>query len=744
MRVVPTAGTLALRGRAHWQRCALEHVVAAGEVLMLATEPPPAADPVAGAAGDFDGGFAGLAFDRRCRLFHPLPDSGRIEQVLWGRTGATGTHDDTPAPWPVTAAGTEVEGMPTGALPQRPQALARLEPGADFTAGDATADDLLAVADPAAGCVWLLDLWQQEVARVLPLPAAPLDLSADGPRVWALLEDGAVWQLETCAAARASTWPLRPGAQRLAVARVPGRALQGFVLVAPGSAGARLQALHGALDLAVPHATDLLIESIEADGRCVLVLAQRPGEHLLRLQVQGSASDWLPPLAAPHHDGRGIELAPDGRVAYWTVHGRLRHAVPARGRYHPQGRVFAFGLDAGQPQTRWGRVRVQACLPAGTAITLRAFSADEFEPDTAVVPPAADIAAGTAPAIAPDTQCPALPRALWTRRGPASQALFRDPSPRPLAPPPDEGFAIYDAPVPAAPGRWLWLVVEFSGTRHKSPRLKDIEIEFPGHDLLALLPRTLWREPAAQHFLHRLLMPPAALLDEWAQAADQRHRLLDARIAPESALAWLAGFVGLVLEPCWPAAAQRRLIAAAARLFRTRGTLASLHEMLQLLTDAEVLVVEHFRLRGGGVIGNPTAPASRAVLGGGYRVGGMIGPAESTPVADSAGEDFDGFAHRFTVVVVARLDATQLEGVRRLIEHHKPAHTELTLCTADSGLRAGLGAHVGLTALIGRSGRFEPALLGDAALGAGVVLGRPEIGPGRGPGSPCAETETAP
>jgi hypothetical protein len=91
--------------------------------------------------------------------------------------------------------------------------------------------------------------------------------------------------------------------------------------------------------------------------------------------------------------------------------------------------------------------------------------------------------------------------------------------------------------------------------------------------------------------------------------------------------------------------------------------------------------------------------------------------------------DFDDFAHRFTVTVVAALDEAQLTCVRRLIEMHKPAHTDFPLCTANSGIRAGLGAHVGISSVVGKSAGFERALMGDAVLGGGYLLGRPALDP---------------
>ena len=713
MRLIPDSGTRTLRGSAHWQLCALRDTVRVDDVVMLA--PGVADEGGAGAAAQpFSGGYAGMAFDRRCRLFHPRPEEGAIDYVLWGQTSALGVHDSTPHPFAMTAAGTEVDGSASGDLPRRPLALA----------GDEA--DYLYVADPEAKAVWLVDTWQQEVARRIEFDQPPLDLAACGTAVFVLLADGSTWQLAPCPAPIRTVWPLLAGAERLTVSAGAHGGHLAWVLSRAGRFDASLHALHLDKSITVPFGTDIASEAEHPDFGTLVIVAQLPGDHFLRLRLLGNQPTLLPPLAAPHYDGRGIALAPDCRVAYWTAQG-LRHAAPARAQYRQSGLLFSFALDAEHDQTPWGRLVVEACLPAGTGLRFRAFSRDDLEFDDPV----------DGKGLSSET--PALSQHTWDTATGEMQTLFRDPSQRPLVPAPAEGFARYDAPLIASPGRYLWLVFEFTGTRSKSPRLRSACVEYPGHDLLKKLPRTLWREPASRDFLFRYLMSPAAILDEWQAVAGDRHRLLDSRIAPEQALPWLASFLGLVLDPCWPPAVQRRMIAEAATLFRSRGTLASLQRMVEILSGAQVVIIEHFRLRGGGVVGNPQVNASQAVLGVGYRVGGIIGDPRRQPLATdtpaAAGdfehsehsEHFDDFAHRFTVSVVAALDASQLACVRRLIELHKPAHTDFALCTASSGIRAGLGANVGISSVIGKSAGFEHGILGDAVLGAGYLLGRPEL-----------------
>src|SRR5437868_10318453 len=114
MRLIPGSGTRVMQGSAQWRRCALRDTMSVDDVVTLEVQAP--VSPPPDASGDFSGGFAGLAFDARCRLFHAQPEDGKVEFVLWGHTTAIGVHDDTAHPFEITAAGTEVAGVPRGTL----------------------------------------------------------------------------------------------------------------------------------------------------------------------------------------------------------------------------------------------------------------------------------------------------------------------------------------------------------------------------------------------------------------------------------------------------------------------------------------------------------------------------------------------------------------------------------------------------------------------------------------------------
>ena len=307
MRLIPDSGFRLLRGSAHWQLCALRDTARVDDVVMLA--PAAAIADEGGPGAGFAGGYAGMAFDQRCRLFHPRPEAGAVDYVLWGQTSALGVHDSVPHPFTITAAGTEVDGSAvegSGDLPQRPLALA----------GDSA--DFLYVADPDSKAVWLIDTWQQEVARRIEFEHPPLDLAACGAEVFVLLADGSSWQLGPCTEPVRTIWPAVAG-ERLSISAAARGGLLAWVLSNAGQFDATLHALHLGKSIAVPFCTDIASEAEDPEFGTLMIVAQRPGENFLRLRLLANQPTMLPPLMAPNYDGRGIALAPDCRVAYWTA-----------------------------------------------------------------------------------------------------------------------------------------------------------------------------------------------------------------------------------------------------------------------------------------------------------------------------------------------------------------------------------------------------------------------------------------
>jgi phage tail-like protein len=696
-----------------------------GGVRIAWTVPPTAGELVPPAAPELPGG---LAFDSACVLYRSAVPEGRVERLLWRaldpldvpaddtlrEVEVLGGEPDSPV-----GEFTPVPSIPSRRSLARPLGLAMDE------------DDRLFVCEHGRRRLLVYDLPSRRLLRSVRLPARPLDVAAHGRHVYAVL-DGAARLVRL--SARGDPVPVECPAGAVArVAVSPAGAV--FLLYRTGSVVALGTSLRPHL---VDHALDL---EVEREGH--VVVACRPGDAFVRLGIEDR--DWSvgDPYAARDYDGYGIVRTPEGRIGFWTAHG-FREAVLGRVRFEARGLVSTYRLDGGEFQTEWGRLFLDACVPAGTRVRVRTATSDEpldDEPGTPWLAPQGFTG------DEPDRTPPLLPlRLVPPLDGPESwHPVHRRESGRELAwarPAADDPFETYEAPVNAEPGRYLWVTLELTGNTRFSPRVKGLRAERPGHDLLRRLPKAYSRDRETAGFLRRYLALLEGPLSELLDEAEARDVLLDPEATPEELLAWLASFLGLTVDERWPAGAVRALVGEAGALLRCRGTKGSLERMIELYLGVDgVTILEHWRLRGlGGALlrDERSALEAGAVVGENFRVGGAVGDREGQLLSGTVEDAFETHAYRFTVVVPAVLSDEQRDVIRHLLDVHRPAHTLFELCTVGSGMRVGVGLHVGLLSIIGRTGSWEQLRLGGL-LGRNAILGRPLGGMRVGDAAPAGD-----
>ena len=662
---------------------------------------------------------AALAFDPWCRLYRTLPDEGRIERWLWDPVKLKASEpldlfrgDEVPTgdfTWVKEGAGTLAD--PRGLV--------------------VDAQGRLFIAETAGNRILIYDLVDRRLLRRVVLHhegrvRAPVDLASDGNSVYALLP-GKPPLLAVLDARTGPRYALLPEGLT-APARIQvdpsGRI---FLLDRGGTETARIVPLADPdASLEAPNATDLVF--LDTDE---LVIARFPGQDFLHIRIAPKGQSVLPHLRAPGYDGRGIVRTPDGRVGFWTAQG-FATALLARIRHYPQGRVISYRLDSGEFQTVWGRLFVDACIPKGTNVKVRCLVMDEVPEDSTEIqrtPPENTLSMEIhRPDLSPPMP-PEKPLMQLLERSEEEQSLhrrhcgnefpwFRQAS--------GDTFETYEAPVMGPAGRYLWVVLELSGTSRSTPKVRSLRVEYPSHDWLRRLPRVYSRDEAIADFLRRFLGLFEGELRDIDLRAAFRHVLLDPRAAPHDTLPWLAGFIGMVLDERWPETARRKLIEQGVWLFRYRGTVQGLSRLLEIYLGHAVVIIEHFKVRGlgGAFVGKDDAQASSAVLGAGFRVGGQVGKTGNVSVNEQSVEDaFTTHAHRFSVVIPLALDLEQRRVVEHILEVHRPAHTLYDLCYVDAGMRVGIALYLGLTSMIGHGSRFGRLQVGASVLGRTDVLG---------------------
>ena len=73
---------------------------------------------------------------------------------------------------------------------------------------------------------------------------------------------------------------------------------------------------------------------------------------------------------------------------------------------------------------------------------------------------------------------------------------------------------------------------------------------------------------------------------------DCLHAYLDPQLTPEDFLDWIAGWVGIALDPGWPLERRRATVAQAVPLYRSRGTVEGLRAHVEVLTGGRVELID--------------------------------------------------------------------------------------------------------------------------------------------------------
>ncbi len=352
--------------------------------------------------------------------------------------------------------------------------------------------------------------------------------------------------------------------------------------------------------------------------------------------------------------------------------------------YLTEGTFYSEALDSKTYKCQWHKILLEADFPLGTSIKVETYTS-ETEKDFLEVE--------------------GLPADFWqTNQVNSKNFLIQSP-----------------------PGRYLWLKITFKGNVKETPVIKKIKILYPRVSYLQYLPRIYQEDPASKWFLERFLSIFQHFLSGFEDEISNISKYFDPTSTDKEFLPWLASWLALTLDEKWPEEKRRELIKKAHQLFRMRGTLRGLQEILEIHTGRKFPVLEHFRIRKSWLIlGEDCILGCNSLLWGkefslgettelgGFQLGNIEEPIE---------DPFKVNAHKFSLFIPLSYSDTEEKErtIRRIVELWKPAHTKYFLSKVEPKFRVGLQSMIGVDTIIGK---YPVAILGDVSrLGKDSILG---------------------
>lgn len=358
----------------------------------------------------------------------------------------------------------------------------------------------------------------------------------------------------------------------------------------------------------------------------------------------------------------------------------------------PTGEVPGESFDSRIPGCVWHRLLLDAFVPTGTWVTLRARASDNL-------------------ALLPIEPWVAQP--VPYLRGAGAELAWRDvwADHRSADTGLPDGMGTYELLVQRVTGRYLQLEVSIGGGGRSSPALQSLRAWYPRFSYAEhYLPAVYTENDGPDRFLERFLANPEGILTAVEERIEHTHLILDPRTARQADLPWLASWFGLALDPLWTEERRRFLIRNIDAFYRRRGTVAGLVAMLRVFFDDTVDESTIF------AVGAVPATGSRMRLVERFLtrdVGPAVGPATDGARVRRA-------AHRFDVQVPNALTPAEVEMVARIVEQGKPAHTWFALQAYEELFVVGR-ARLGLDTELAYAPRFAPTVLGQTRLGRGYL-----------------------
>jgi len=233
--------------------------------------------------------------------------------------------------------------------------------------------------------------------------------------------------------------------------------------------------------------------------------------------------------------------------------------------------------------------------------------------------------------------------------------------------------------------RYLWFALRFTG-REKIV-VSKIKVVFPKESWAEYLPDVYQQNPESYSFVERYLGIFQSIHEEMNQKIKQISRRFNPEVTEPKYLDCLAEWVGLQDKFLWNTKKLRYLIGNAAELYKWRGTVDYLKDILEIYIGSRPFIVENHQIQPFMTDRNKKELLERL---------------------------YGDSSYIFTVIIDTKtgIDRKDVPIIDRIIENEKPAHMESNLVILEPYIFLGWHSYLGMNSVLSD---FHPMILDGQA-----------------------------
>lgn len=148
-----------------------------------------------------------------------------------------------------------------------------------------------------------------------------------------------------------------------------------------------------------------------------------------------------------------------------------------------------------------------------------------------------------------------------------------------------------------ATGRYLWIRLEFTGTRRANPVVRRLRIYLPGEHITDYLPEIYRDETTKDNFFHRFMSIFQTFILDMEHDIYNISRFLDLELADKDFFQWLCSWLDIQDAASWEGDRLKIFLGQAMDLYASAGTRGGIEKLVEIYTGKKPFLVEYFQVK---------------------------------------------------------------------------------------------------------------------------------------------------